>query len=329
MPILSTVLLSAESGMLKLTANNFDEYQVETIDCLQGEIKPACVSLGHLYSVIGGDFFELTQNADKLKIKLSFGSFDLKTMDATDFPAFNHGKVKGVGINCADISDSIARVIWACGTGVQRPAYECVHIRSEPKSLFTESCDGKTIASVSKGLMCSASDFMVINKVAKKLSEELLRTNAKFSTSESFAFVSHDNGEYACKLMDLKYPDTSILLGGKTDLVGNFKVSELSDIFGRYIALDDPAMPKNAYIKTDSNGIKFHFDGKNSDSDCFIAGEFQTLEFILNVDQTKNILQNLKSEMVKISVVMDGDSVNRLVFDDGIMIAHSTTCKKT
>lgn len=326
-PILSTVLLSAESGILSLTANNLDEYQVETIDCLQGEIKAACVNLNHLYSVIGGEFFELTQNGDRLKIKLSFGSFDLKTMDAAEFPKPEFCKVKGVGVSCSDLSDSIARVAWACGTGVQRPAYECVHVKSESKKLFAEGCDGKTIAAATKLLICSESDFMLTNKVAKKLSDELLRAGSKFSTSQSFAFVSHDAGEYACRLMDLAYPDTSILLGGKTESIGEFQVSELNDIFGRYIALDDPAMPKNAYIKTSGDGMAIHFDGKNSDSDCKIVGEFPNLNFIVNVDGTKKALQNLKSDKVKIGVVMDEKIVSRIVFDDGIMICHHAVCK--
>lgn len=328
MPILSTVLVSAESGMLSLTANSLDECQIETVDCLQGEIKPACVNLNHLYSVIGEEFFELTQSGDKLKIKLSFGSFDLKTMDAAEFPKPEFGKVKGVGISCSDLSDAIARVAWACGTGIQRPAYECVHVKSAPKKLFAEGCDGKTIAAVTKLLICAESDFILTNKVAKKLSDELLRAGSKFSTSQSFAFVSHDAGEYACRLMDLTYPDTSILLGDKTEPIGEFQLSELNDIFGRYIALDDPAMPKNAFIKTSTDGMEIHFDGKNSNSDCKIIGKFPTLKFIVNLDGTKKALQNLKSDKVKVGVVMDGDEVNRIVFEDGAMICHQIICRK-
>lgn len=323
-PALSCVKLGAENGKMYVAASDCDQYQIEVIDC-DGDFEPVLVSHAKLLSMLGGESIQLVNKSGIIHISHGQNNFKLSTLDHKLFPKAPETKsFKALGISCEDLAEGINAVKFtACKKDIGKPILESIHIKSSPKLLHVEACDGKDGAFFSRPLIGVDADLVVPYDFAGKLASELQKKDAVLYVSSNAVMVKSESGLYFVKLLEGKYPPTVIILSEAKIKLGMVNVKELLVVMQSCCSLHNPANIAKAELTFRADGLGVMFDGLDSSVDCIISGKFEPYKTSVNVNAISKCLSAIKSESVS---VLHNQNQTSLWFRDGDLQIMSMKC---
>lgn len=324
LPILSCVKLHTERNRLHITASNLDEYMVERVEC-SDEIEPCCVNYQKLCNAIGGDETELKFSDGAIAVKIKSGITNLKTLLAEDFPSLPKDELIKSSVACDELSKAVDNTAWAASTDETRFIFNAVHISASPKMLRVEATDARNLAFCEIPLMSSEFEAIVPRAFAANFSAALLRSESELSIGKNYVRVSHEWGNYFCKQLDGKYPDTAPIIRATPKFIGEAKTAELLEIVGRCDSFSDPSRTPVAMVTFSKSGAQIDFVGQDSSLAHKASGQFEPHECRLNANSFKTCLGAINSETVRIHAGGSGN-FKSIVLESGNLFIHSTEC---
>jgi DNA polymerase III subunit beta len=300
LPILSCVKLHTERNRLHITASDLDQFQVERIEC-DGEIGPVCVGFYHLSNSIGGEGVSIKLGKDLLTIGCDFGTTELATLSAEEFPASpKMEKSKSLGVSCEDLGNAMGLVSWAASDDPTRYNIQSVFISSESKKLQAVSTGGRELALVDLALIGSDFELTVPSGLSGNMAFALSRKGAELSANESWIKVSHESGWYACKQIDGKYPNYRQVIPAKKTLLGEVDAAALKELFGRCLGFSTAKEAKGVFTFS-KDGVEVDFIGdNNANLHHRLSGKFSEFKIALNARSIFNSLSHVKNPTVKL-----------------------------
>lgn len=300
LPIAMGVRIHAQNGTLHLAATNFDEYQIEQLEC-EGDLADCCPDLAQFLYAIGGEHCELTLAAHILTIKFDGSVLNLKTLPALEFPTRPSDAMLNVGASCTDLATGIQAVAWAAASrDYDRPILESVHITGTSKLLHCEATTGRELAVWEMMLITAKFEAVVPQEIAANLCRALLREESTLAVNNKTIRVTHKTGAFYCKQLEGTHPDVSTFINCERTEVGTAKVSEMADCFSRCDLFTEPQKTPITILTMGMAGGLVEFLGKNAGLSLKFSGTFRPHNFKLNVGSFKKCLSAIEDETVKI-----------------------------
>lgn len=129
LPILNSLLLQADKGLLTITASDLDQTLTALVPC-EGKLEPICAPAQQLSDLIGSANGSVTLKLARNRLEVQSGfKAELSTILAEEFPKTDISKPVKQGVNCKDLGEMTQSVAWcAAKTDLVRPALACVHV---------------------------------------------------------------------------------------------------------------------------------------------------------------------------------------------------------
>ncbi len=265
LPILSTVKLHTDGNGLNLSVTNLDEFAVERVEA-DGEIKPVCVGFNHLHMALFGETCEIIEGKGAIVVKCGEDETELSTMPATEF--VEHPTMKGAtnhGVACPELAASIKSVGWAAATDQTRYILLSVHIKSSAKMLTVTSTNGRELATVETPLIGSDFEIVFPSEYMGNFCAALARPGAIMASNDKQIHVSHDAGEYICKMLEGNYPNYKQVIPAAKNLkaLGTVSTAEFLAVVSSCIGYSNDTEAKGTY-KFTKKGLTIEFLGDNN-----------------------------------------------------------------
>lgn len=314
LPILSCVHIGTDKGRFRIAATNLDEYAIELVDA-DGELGSVCVNFWHLSMAVSGKETEITMAKKGVSIKCGDDETILGTQDATEFPEVMAMKdAKTHGASCPDLAASIKSVGWAAATDPTRYILNSVYVVSKSKSLEVISTNGRELAISSTPLIGSEFDFVFPSQFVANFVNVLARPGAILSTTENHACVTHDAGQYICKLVDGQYPNYKTVIPEKVKPLGTVSVEEFLGVISGCVGYATEHTESGTF-RFSKTGLVVSMDIKDGPQlTRHLLGAFVEFNIALSVKKTQNIFRSIKTEEVKLFFV---DELSPIVFETG------------
>jgi hypothetical protein len=224
--------LEAANGRFKISANDQNQSSVTEVDC-EGDLKPVCVTLGSIQTILPlfGESVTIEMSGANLKIR-SQGTFLLNTFSANEFPTIPTDKMPKVGVNCSDLADCMDKVKFASRKEDSRTNLYGVCIKLSPKKIVTMAATGIIFAKIEKAAIAPACEILVPYPFVANLVSSLRNVGAVLCCSSNRVKVEFDGGMYECGLFDAKFPAMlENLETAKRTGIGSFKPVEWLPVF--------------------------------------------------------------------------------------------------
>jgi DNA polymerase-3 subunit beta len=152
LPVLNNILIATDEGRLRLSATNLElgitcwiGAQIEE----EGSITIPARIFADLISTLPGDkvSLALTARTQSLNIRCGTSNFDIKGIDAQEFPPMPIPDLaSGVELNVADFKDMIRQVGFAASADEARPVLQGVLMEINENQMSLAATDGFRIA---------------------------------------------------------------------------------------------------------------------------------------------------------------------------------------
>lgn len=316
LPVLSNVLITAESGKVKLTATNLETVITYTFGAevkQEGSLTvPAKMFQEFISNLEPG---KLLINAEKNVLNLtSFPKSKAKFngMSSIEFPEIPSLKEnsKYIQINSKILSNLVSHTHFSSSTDVTRPALTGTLINFDSGNLYFVTTDGFRLSEKSQPIEGEFDTFNVIVPTKSLLdvskiftnSEELISIN--FSESDNLLFFTAGETSVAVRIIDGSFPDYKRIIPSSNVFSAKIPTQELLNA----------VKLTNVFSKETSSPIKVNFSsegivkvysttadsGENvSEFEALVEGEDIVLSF--NSKYLTDFLSNIKSENLEIS----------------------------
>lgn len=325
LPVLSCVKIYAKHGVLKIESTDLDQHQIEQVEC-DGELEPCCVSLEYLVSAIGGESVRLELKNKVLNVVCSFGETRLKTLDADEFPKQpKQTKPVKQGVACADLSKAVKSVVWAASKDDSRYILKSVFVESDSKSLKVCATNGRDLVFTSLPLISSKFDMVIPSEFSSNVCHWLEAENATLINSENLISVESPSGLYMCKKLEGNYPNYRQVIPDKKKLLGSVSTEEFSGVLARCVAFFKTSLEAKGVFNFSADGMTIDLRGENEAEITYkIDGKFEPFKIALNCKSMVQIIQNSKTDEVKLFHSGDEFSPARIESGDFVTITMPT-----
>ena len=177
LPVLNNILIATDEGRLRLSATNLElgitcwiGAQIEE----EGSITIPARIFSDLISTLPGDkvSLSLTTRTQSLNIHCGTSNFDIKGIDAQEFPPMPVPDLaSGVELNVADFKEMINQVGFAASADEARPVLQGVLMEINENKISMAATDGFRIAVRSAELSSSISNPVKVIIPARSLGE--------------------------------------------------------------------------------------------------------------------------------------------------------------
>lgn len=177
LPVLNNILIATDAGRLRLSATNLElgitcwiGAQIEE----EGGVTIPARIFGDLVSTLPGDkvSLSLTTRTQTLNIHCGTSNFDIKGIDANEFPPMPAPDLAaGVELNVADFKAMIQQVSFAASTDEARPVLQGVLLEINENNLSLAATDGFRISMRSAEISNSVAQPVRAIIPARSLSE--------------------------------------------------------------------------------------------------------------------------------------------------------------
>jgi DNA polymerase-3 subunit beta len=177
LPVLNNILIATDEGRLRLSATNLElgitcwiGAQIEE----EGSVTIPARIFGDLVSTLPGDKvnLSLTTRTQTLNIHCGTSNFDIKGIDANEFPLMPAPDLaSGVELNVSDFKEMIQQVSFAASTDEARPVLQGVLLEINENQLSLAATDGFRISMRSAEISSSVSHPVKVIIPARSLSE--------------------------------------------------------------------------------------------------------------------------------------------------------------
>ncbi|HRT40065.1 MAG TPA: DNA polymerase III subunit beta [Candidatus Woesebacteria bacterium] len=222
LPILGNILLTTDSGRLKLSATNLElgiNYWVGAKIDKEGTIAVPAREITEFVSYLDPGKIDLTLNSNLLNLKSNKAESDFTTFSPIDFPVLSSANSKdGFEIDFSDLADPINQITFSAATDDTRPVLTGILVCFTKDNLILVATDGfrlslKEIKLKSPIKMPSGKDRLTLLVPAKALMEinKLVSPNSLIKISiakdERQIFFIMDNLELVSSLLEGQYPE--------------------------------------------------------------------------------------------------------------------------
>jgi DNA polymerase-3 subunit beta len=316
LPVLSNVLITAESGKVKLTATNLETVITYTFGAEVKEEGSTTVPAKMFHEFISNlEPGKLIINSEKNILNLvSFPKSKAKFngMSSIEFPEIPSLKEnsKYIQISGKTLNNLVSHTHFSSSSDVTRPALTGTLVTFEEGNLYFVTTDGFRLSEKSQPIEGEFSNFSVIvptkslSDVSKiyTSSEELISIN--LSEADNLLFFNSGEISVAVRIIDGSFPDYKKIIPSTSVFTAKIPTQDLlnavklTNVFSK-----ESSTP----IKVDlsSEGIVKVYSttadsGENvSEFEAIIEGEGLVLSF--NSKYLTDFLTNIKSEILEIS----------------------------
>ena len=177
LPVLNNILIATDEGRLRLSATNLElgitcwiGAQIEE----EGSVTIPARIFNDLVSTLPGDKVNLTltTRTQSLNIHCGTSNFDIKGIDANEFPPMpTPDLASGVELNVSDFKEMIQQVSFAASTDEARPVLQGVLMEINDNQLSLAATDGFRISMRSAEISSAVSHPVKVIIPARSLSE--------------------------------------------------------------------------------------------------------------------------------------------------------------
>ena len=177
LPVLNNILIATDEGRLRLSATNLElgitcwiGAQIEE----EGSVTIPARIFGDLITTLPGDKvnLSLTTRTQTLNIHCGTSNFDIKGIDANEFPPMPAPDLStGVELNVADFKEMIQQVSFAASTDEARPVLQGVLMEINDNQISLAATDGFRISMRSAEISSSVTHPVKVIIPARSLSE--------------------------------------------------------------------------------------------------------------------------------------------------------------
>ncbi len=225
LPILSHILMVAESDSVRLTATNLET----TIRC----VVPAQVEEGGEICISGEKFSSIVRQLSPLPVRFKTeetrvaircgrAKFNLLGLPATEFPEYPQPGEIDFSLPESDLKQMIQKTIFAVSTDETRRSLNGIYLEGEEGILRMISTDGRRLALVSTSLPSISSLVRVL--IPLKGAQQLLRIledggEVKIGISENQVFFHTPRTLLISQLIAAKFPDYQQVIPHKSNTI--------------------------------------------------------------------------------------------------------------
>ena len=219
-PILSNVLLSADDGVLSLTATDMDLAIVEKVVCAIERGGATTAPAHTLYDIVrklpDGSQVQLETDGDRLQLSAGRSRFTLQTLPTEDFPLMAGGDMAhGFELDASILRSLIDRTRFAISTEETRYYLNGIYLHvidGEPSLLRAVATDGHRLARVEMEMPSEASGMpgvIVPRKTIAELRKLIEDVDGSVAIGLSETKIRFEFGEalMTSKLIDGTFPD--------------------------------------------------------------------------------------------------------------------------
>lgn len=316
LPVLSNVLITAESGRVRLTATNLETVISYTFGAEVKEEGSLTVPARMFQEFISNlEPGKILINADKNVLNLtSFPKSKAKFngMSAIEFPEIPTLKEnsKYIQINSKVLSNLVSHTHFSSSSDVTRPVLTGTYINFADGAISFVTTDGFRLSEKTHIVEGDYDSFNVIvptkslSDVAKIFSgnEDLISIN--FSENDNLLFFTSGETSVAVRVIDGSFPDykkiipTSSVFNAKLNAQELLNAVKLTNVFSKESSAPIKVEFLNdGIVKVYSSNLD---SGENiSEFECQVEGENVTLSF--NSKYLTDFLTNLKSNNLEVS----------------------------
>ena len=230
LPVLTHVLLSTDSGRLKIAATNLElgvtcwiGAKVES----EGSIALPARTFSDLVSLLPQDKVELDLNERTQTVRVQSGRTDanVKGIDAQEFPiipTFNTGTASVAYINPTVLKKMISQVVFAAAIDESRPMLTGVQIRLDGKSITMVATDGFRLSMRKSDLIepvAEPKSFLIpakaVGEVARVMGEQEEPVAISVTPSNGQVLFHMSNVDVVAQLLDQKFPEVEHIIPKK------------------------------------------------------------------------------------------------------------------
>jgi DNA polymerase-3 subunit beta len=177
LPVLNNILIATDEGRLRISATNLElgitcwiGAQIEE----EGSVTIPARIFNDLVSTLPGDkvSLTLTTRTQSLNIHCGTSNFDIKGIDANEFPPMpTPDLASGVELNVSDFKEMIQQVSFAASTDEARPVLQGVLMEINENQLSLAATDGFRISMRTAQISSSVAHPVKVIIPARSLSE--------------------------------------------------------------------------------------------------------------------------------------------------------------
>ncbi len=189
MPILSTVLMSAESGVFSISATDLDISVTSKVNgtvTAEGKIAVPAKKLAEIVKSLAGEEVQLDVEGEKLTISCGKSRFVMNARSADDFPKLPKQESKtNFTIDPEIVTALVQKTSYAVSTDLTRPALCGVLWEVDRKGISMVATDGHRLAKVEIAL-----DLGTVQKMEVIVPPKALQTMRTYTEGEKEVRIS-------------------------------------------------------------------------------------------------------------------------------------------
>ena len=333
-PILSNVLIEAQSGKLKLTATDMDLAIAETVPA-QVATPGATTAPAHtLYDIVRklpeGAQVEIAQKGDNdpLTIRAGRSTFTLQCLPPADFPAMSKDKQPhSFSLTATELKGLIDHTRFAISTEETRYYLNGIYMHAAKDVLRAVATDGHRLARFQVPLPKGAAEMpgvivprKTVNELRKLIDESEAHVEIALSdTKIRFAF---DDVTLTSKLIDGTFPDYERVIPANNDKLMEVACKPFAEAVDRVstISTEKSRAVKLAVGKGSLTLSATSLDNGSATEEIEISFDAEPLEIGFNSRYLLDITQQIEGESAQFAmadgasptVVRDVDDANAL-----------------
>jgi DNA polymerase-3 subunit beta len=262
LPILSHVLIKAETGKISIIATNLESALTVSVPASVDAEGTAAVSLKLLresLSHMSSSSVIVEYDDDKLNLSSAKSKSTFMCLPASDFPSIPTYEEAGAFIetNSSDLLNAVSQVVFSAASDEARPVYTGLKLFIKDGDLFLATTDGFRLSEKRLKLNTPAQDSLEAIVPAKTLMEIVRILSASnepvrifMNPSKNLLFLENDEVFVATGVIDGNFPDYTKII--PTDTLHSAEIL-LKDLL-------EAVKLSSVFAKEDSDALKLVFD---------------------------------------------------------------------
>jgi DNA polymerase-3 subunit beta len=293
LPILESFLFLIENNRLTVVSTDLETTMKVSMDVQATENGKLCIQskvlLDYLKNLPEQPItFDINMNDFGIDITSEQGKYKVVGEDAMNYPTEPVADdTQSFAMSASELSDGIAKTLIAVSSDDMRPAMSGVFFELSENGITMVATDAHRLVRCTKtDVNCPVADsFIAPRKALQQLKNNLnTSTEVKISYNKNHLFVSGENIELSCRLIDAKFPDYKIVIPAdnpyklvlsKNDFMGALRrVSVFANKTTNQVVLDIVGNNLHLY----SQDVDYSFEG-NEQMTCQYKGEDMKIAF--------------------------------------------------
>lgn len=293
LPILESFLFEVKNDQLLAVSTDLETMMKVQIDVQSKDEGSLCIQAKVLLDYLKNlpeqpITFDINTNDFGVDITSEQGKYKIVGEDSKSYP--KEPVAEGTStftMSAAELSDGIAKTVIAVSTDDLRPAMSGVLFELSKNNLTLVATDAhRLVRCIKTGVHCPKEEKLIVPKKALAQLKNNLHTSTEVNISynENHLFVSGENIQLSCRLIDAKFPDYKVVIPAdnpfkltinKAEIISALKrVSVFANKTTNQVVLDIVGNNLHLYAQD----VDFSFEG-NEQLACQYAGEDMKIAF--------------------------------------------------